>query len=739
MKGGLRQLLIPISALLVLLLVMTLLIGNYILAVTQISEAELRENMEEISKQSASTIAIQISSDLQTLDSLACYISADGEQDPTAVADSLSRMMAMERFKRTGIITPDGIAHTSDGLTLDFSQRAYFRAGMTGLSGVTDPLSDIVDSQSINVYYVPIWQGDRVTSVLFATISSDVYKEFLETSAFGGQGYAYLVGANGDLVVDTSHPDSPSFKNIFDLLSRAELHGEGSLQEMQEKLARQESGSLEFSHGGETLCLRYQPLGMGDWTVLSLVPLEAVNQKSSLLIQMATGCGILILIVFAFLLFYIIDRQRRIQGRLEEAAYQDTLIDGPNWNSFRTFAPKVLGEDSQNDYAIVLLDVDKFKVINDLYGQAVGNDTLQQIARTIRQSLGEKELFCRVYADNFVMLLRFLGEEDCVRRIVQLSRDINAEFPARPLLINYGIYVISDQNREISRCYDRAILAKNTVKGNHEQFYAFYDGATRDKILEEKEIEGEMHRALEERQFQVYLQPKNHVQTGEIRGAEALVRWIHPQRGTISPGSFIPLFERNHFITRLDFYVFEEVVRTLRSWMDRGLPLMPVSVNISRLNLHTPDLIGRLAQIAAAHGVEPRWLEIEITESAVFELNRDLMEIIEQIHAAGFTISVDDFGSGYSSLNLLKDLMFDVIKLDQEFLIPSSDEGRSYQLVCSIIELVQGLGMHTVAEGVEDEAQLALIRQAGCELAQGYYFSRPIPIPAFEALAFPKE
>lgn len=247
-----------------------------------------------------------------------------------------------------------------------------------------------------------------------------------------------------------------------------------------------------------------------------------------------------------------------------------------------------------------------------------------------------------------------------------------------------------------------------------------------------------MPTALAQGEFLVYLQPKYCLSNNRVEGAEALVRWNDPEAGMIFPNDFIPLFEKNGSIIKLDYYVFEEVVKTLRSWIRSGKRPLPISVNLSRAHLSHPEFLERYRALCESYGVPPQLIEIEVTETLALENLSRLVKIIRALHEIGFRCSIDDFGNGYSSLNLLAALPVDVLKLDRSFFLSNVEQGSPYGIVVEhILSLARSLSMETVAEGIESPQQVAFLRKAQCGCIQGYVFSKPIPVPAFERLAFP--
>lgn len=286
----------------------------------------------------------------------------------------------------------------------------------------------------------------------------------------------------------------------------------------------------------------------------------------------------------------------------------------------------------------------------------------------------------------------------------------------------------------INICIDRAALALDHLKDDHSRSYMVYNEAIREQLLGESELIKDFQEALESGQFFVLLQPKYYLDTEEVMGAEALVRWNHPAKGLLSPLQFIPLFEENNLITELDMFVLRKVCSKLRHWLDEGFVPLPISVNQSRAHLENPTYVNDLVHAVDDYRLEHNLLEFEMTESFFLDDLGQFKAVVSDLRREGFAVSIDDFGSGYSSLNMLKNISFDFLKLDRGFLMEAEDDHRSQMVIQSVIQMAQKLGISIVAEGVETKAQVEMLRAMECTIAQGYYYQRPIPMDAYEKL-----
>lgn len=408
----------------------------------------------------------------------------------------------------------------------------------------------------------------------------------------------------------------------------------------------------------------------------------------------------------------------------------DKLTGLPNLNAFIERADVVLEKNrqaaKQGEYAVVYFDIQRFKVINDLYGMEGGDRFLIYLGEVITNSVGENGFGCRVGSDRFAIFVK--NHNNFAEKLIeQLLEEISQYDISVDITFNAGIYVTNDEKISCGAMIDRAILAQSVIKGNYSIKYNYYDEAFRKNMLSEQEIVGLMATALEKEQFVVYFQPQYNHSTGMLVGAEALVRWIHPERGMVSPGVFIPIFEKSGFIANLDLYVFEKVCVFIRMCIDEKLPVVPISTNFSRHDVYYPDFVNKLEEIRKKYNIPVKYLRVEITESVIVGSVEYVNKIIEQLHKSGYVVEMDDFGSGYSSLNVLKDMDLDILKLDMRFLSDNTIGSKGGTIVSSVVRMAKWLSMPIIAEGVETIDQADFLRSIGCDYIQGFLYSRPLP------------
>lgn len=424
--------------------------------------------------------------------------------------------------------------------------------------------------------------------------------------------------------------------------------------------------------------------------------------------------------------------EMKIKAEMEYRADYDSMTGLYNSETFYKKASEIINIQDDKKFAIISIDVDRFRLINDRYGIDAGNRTLEAVGKTIREVSPKDSIAKRYQSDVFSLLLKYETDQDLVTYMTKLSAAVrDLKILPMHLTVTYGIYKITDRTIPVRLMCDRARAVKKQIKGNALTNYAVYDDVIRLKLREQAEIEEEMQKALANNEFVIYLQPQINLATQKISGAEALVRWKHPIKGVMVPAQFLDLFESNGFVTKMDMYVWEEACKYLRDLQDRGI-FLPISVNISRVHIGSTNLSSILMDLIKKYNIAPKYLELEITENLFMDDVDELFEEMTELKKCGFKIMMDDFGSGYSSLNMLRNAPVDVLKIDRFFLDEIMSTSRGKIIVESSVRMAKQLGLDVIAEGVETKEQLEFLSQINCDVAQGYYYSRPIPTNEFE-------
>lgn len=419
-----------------------------------------------------------------------------------------------------------------------------------------------------------------------------------------------------------------------------------------------------------------------------------------------------------------------VYAKLEYRLNYDSLTKAYNRYGFYKNAQKLIKEHTDTEYCLILSDIKSFKLINEIYGENIADKILIDEVNIIRQKMKGNSVLGRLNGDIIAMVIpkEYLSEKEFSDMIKLLSdRYSNKNFR---LHIYLGVYYIKDVNETIRQMVDKVSLVIMKSKGNMSNYILYYDENSYRNDIFKQQLIGEFETALNENQFCMYLQPQTD-KDGNMLGAEALIRWNHPNMGLIMPGAFIECFEDAGLIYRLDNYIWEEAAKQLKIWKGSGYNYY-ISVNISAKDFYHIDVYQTFKNLVSKYGIDTDKLHIEITETALSEDKQAAHKTIERLHDEGFIIEIDDFGSGYSSFNFLKDVCADVIKIDRVFLKKSSHEERGEQILRSIISLSHDIGMDVITEGVENVDQLSMLAKMNCDWFQGYYFSKPIAVGDFE-------
>lgn len=449
----------------------------------------------------------------------------------------------------------------------------------------------------------------------------------------------------------------------------------------------------------------------------------------------------------AIVLCYItdIDDEKKMDEELlleiEKTRRIDRLTGLLRAKVFYREVDEFIANNSTENWAMIAVDLEHFKLFNDWYGWTAGDKYLMDVATRLNGVITVLKGFAGYMGgDNFAIFIKH-RPEFIDHMIKEIDDFIRADERRTGFLPNLGFYFLeAEEEATASTMYDRAVMALNTIKGNYGKRYGIYDKSMMVEIGREMQILTDVQRGIVEQEFVLYMQPQIHVPTGKISGAETLVRWKNKEKGMISPGVFIPILEKNGFITHLDKYIWEEVCKWQRSRLDRELPLLPVSVNVSRVDAYAIDLVGYFNDLTSKYGIPRSCIKIEITESTYAEDNEKMGKIAEALRDAGFSLYLDDFGSGYSSLNMLKNVYVDALKIDMQFLDMNEANARKGESIMeSVINMARILRIPIIVEGAETEKQIQSLSSMGCRYVQGFYYYKPMPLDEFEHLLETKE
>ena len=442
--------------------------------------------------------------------------------------------------------------------------------------------------------------------------------------------------------------------------------------------------------------------------------------------------SLIILFLAGFGYFYLLEKRKEKQ--LEKIAFYDRLTGMRNFEKFKIDAAELA---SSGDYVVIMFDINHFRAVTTGFGPKEGQRLLRLLCSKMTGAIHGSEILAHGSNDLFILFLQDTGDAAIRQRLIDMQEAIKTEIAASGTLYNvslaFGVYRPSKGEQDLEKMMEFADLARLESKNGYKGGIVFYEADLGERTIREAEIENKMDQALQNREFIVHYQPKYDLHTEKVAGAEALVRWAS-DKGLIMPGEFIDIFERNGFVLKLDLYVFEQVCADIRKWLDEGRKVLPISVNVSRLHLLDPDFVNDYGALISKYGVPPELLELELTEHMPMASEDFLVEVFNNIAMLGVSLAIDDFGSGYSSLNILHTMPFDTLKIDQMFFHDKTSSERGRRIIETVVLMAQKLGMMVVAEGVETKEQVAFLKAIGCNWVQGYYFAKPMPSSEFENL-----
>ena len=720
----------------VILLVASLL--AYLDVLQRNLKKDMRANITEIAKMEANALNAKLKEETQTVSAVAGIMAQYYNiTDLNTFIDILDEENRNNDFTQMGILMQNGEAYFHDhSMVENFLGQDNLDKILEGETVIAGPVQNPYGEENLIVIASPIFVYGKAQAAIFATHPTSYYERLLEISKFGGHGYSYIVNNDGALIIKSTHHEAvKTAKNLLEYMRGIYFEKPKNIDIFVNELMSGKSGIASLKVKGEHKFMAYIPLGVNDWYLLFVVPTQPFMGKVNQVMIMSVALCAEIILIFTLLMLRIKKAERKSKNALYLNAFIDPLTECGNLNKLKMDLNKILSENKQGNLAMALLDIDKFKVINELYGFRQGDMVLIHIANVLKEHLRGRETFARLSGDKFLLVLEYENKEDIDSRIKDIYKDIKNCYASTDLnyeiVVNCGIFPI-ERDLPFYLMLDRVNLACSEVKKKKSPNFSFYRDLSRKQILTEKSIENSMREALAEEQFKIYFQPKVNLKTLKMEGAEILVRWMHPAKGLIMPDIFIPIFESNGFILDLDMFMLKNSAKELRSCMDEGLEPVHLAINFSRLHINNPKFCEEFKQTADFYKIPPNLLEAEITESTLLDNLDKMEEVIKQFHKEGYLIAIDDFGAGYSSLNVMKSLHFDTLKLDKEFLNTQENNQRAKEIIAGTVKMLKSLNITIVAEGVETREQALFLRDIGCDMGQGYLFSKPVPIEEFK-------
>lgn len=702
-------------------------------------ERQLETNLIDVANQNALAISNQLNDNYMLLDSLFAEIKEiPGDMSENVML--LKGFVKANNLKRVGFCDTDGTTYTTDNVVANLSYREFFQRGMQGKSTITGVLTDALRpdaDEKVIIFSSPMYDDttNELLGVFGLIYDAEVINASLQVECFEGQGCSFATNEAGDISIAMGYDSIQLSQNLYtDILSRNPGNTEvintirRDISSNTPNLGKLFIDSVEYYYYRTPILIAD---GEIVWNVFTLVPtgyllqrLKPVRNIMYLMIFLS------IFLVIAAMVSYLIifSSQRRLVQRL---AYRDSLTGGANYAYFKR---QLLTKSRIRCGYIISMDIQHFSNITITAGSAAADDMIKKTWELIKQSIKDNEYAARVRDDYFVMLLNMSDDTNVSRRLKQLSdevHDLAIAYDAPGVRACFGIYPMENITA-LDDSYNKAKIGCAFAKERHDKCYAFYSKVDHEELLKNQQLEERFDFALANHNFEIWYQPKYSADTRELVGSEALVRWRETDGKLIPPGRFIPLFERDGCISRLDEYVFREVCRKQKYWLDNGFKVCPVSVNISRATIYGANVVDKYLGILDSFELPHEYIQLEVLESAISG-KADIAKILERFRLSGVHILMDDFGTGYSSLATLNMHCFDTLKLDKS-LIDCIGGKDGETLLHYVIKMGRHLGLHITAEGVEYESQLSYLQEQNCDDIQGYLFSKPLHVIDYERL-----
>lgn len=642
-------------------------------------------------------------------------------------------------FFNVCFITLEGISYNQTGDILDFSDRDFFKKALN--KNITTYAGSAIPSKITNDYVFTVTKkaknsnGDTV-GLISAGITLTTLNKIIENIKIEKQGKIFIFDEKGRIIAnkdkDNIYQNSIILQNILNSFSESD----NDLLNQYECLHHYDEKQNVFYF--------INKIKDTDWTIGLLSPAKHIykinirQQKAQIIVVLITISAIILTLIIEFLMMNYFQKKQMLSTLF------DPLTNLWSKSHFEQEATKLLRQNKNNKFMLIESDIRGFKFINQNFGEDEADKLLIFFSSILkRYTIENNGIIGRGFADHFYILVKVDSVHNSMNQFKKYIEKINEDIKQNEITFfpKFGIsFLMGKKNSKASTVQSligQASFAKSIIKDNILTQYSIYNSKLLDKINEERYIEQHMNTALENNEFFVMYQPKIELLTDKIVGAEALVRWKNPKLGFLTPDKFIPLFERNGFIKKLDYYVYEQVFIFLQKRIDNDLPVIPISINMSRNHSKPDKFLRDFMQIFNKYTIPPHLIEIEIIERSVMD-NNTLREITELLHKEGFSVAMDDFGSGESSLNMLTKIPVDVLKFDRTFLQSSLDENgnmdkESADFIETLVDLSKHLKKQTVFEGVETKEQRDFLKSIECDQVQGYFYSKPLSEPDFVA------
>lgn len=686
--------------------------------------------MMEMADENAAMLQMTLESRFELMDDVGRKIA----EDPKSAQDILTYLGEYANgygFKRLCYMDATGWTISSDGKSGDFSFRTYFRRSMDGQYSITGEINDrFSQGDPVHVMSAPVRdsQTGEVIGVVLADYTPEAFQKMMDVESFCGEGRGYIVESTGDILAASSSARIAATGNLLEEMTKISTTGEQDAEQLRQILSGSQSGEKRvFGTGEQRLsCRQIENYCENDtWYLIMVMSADALYGKMNAVFSgIHELLGVIVLLCVASV-FVTLATYRRYNESLRRVAYSDMLTGGSNFTDF------LMKVDSAEGGYMVSSDLDDYKMMVGVFGVQKGDDVLRGVYECISGALKEGEPVARVDADHFVFCLNERQRSVVLERLRQIERGIRRlsdKMGVLHVVPRFGVYAMRPEE-DVRRACELSNLALGAAGGSGDNAVAFYQDVDQNAFFESMQIEDRFDAAIAGHQFKAYYQPKCNPKSGEIVGAEALVRWVQEDGSMIPPARFIPLFEKNGAIGKLDEYMFTCVCAQLSQWRQEGVELRPVSVNLSRASLCRQGVALTYKRILEGYGLSTWMVPLEVTESTMIS-DEAVISVLQEFYRYGFRIEIDDFGKEKSTLPMLKLPFVDTVKLDKS-LIDCIGDRKGEIMLRQVVRLCYELGLYTTAEGVEAEDQVDFLRALDCTDIQGYFFSPTLPVEKY--------
>lgn len=691
--------------------------------VSNMLNSNLADQLTEITQRRAEVIQQRTKSDFRDLEGFAAAIAAMGGPNSADAKEFILNERWESQDIRLILSNDKGESYSSDGFTGNISGEDVFADAISGNPGMTALSPDILSKEGEFVTMIaPILADGKTQGTLAIARDIKYYQQMLSFTIYETTENGYIVRPDGSEVIPGSNQES-----VLDY------------PEIKADIAAGKNGNYVSDKG---IYYSYVPLSVEDWYLVNQADAGVLAAQKQNVWKVAGIVGLLAAVLFLVLVGFLYGADIRKEKLMERMAMFDQLTGLPNWQFLNTrFKTLTQG---QGPFVYMLFRIPDFSKMSTAFGYGIAARKLKDISAELTSILSQDEKAIHVSEDYFVLILRGNeSKEKIENRINGIFTKLH-DIPLTDGSVVYdyqcsyagGAYLLEKEGEELAEINRRVNSVVDDQRSGKDFSWAWFDKGVNDKVALQESLMPELARALKNDEFIPFFQPTYNVNTGEIVGAEVLARWKHPVHGILLPGLFVPLLEAAGCVLELDLIMLDQACKMIQEWLAQGLYPVCMSINISKLNIHRRDFLERTLSIVDSYDIPRNLISLETTEMAISENSEKVLPLVQSLKDSGFVMSMDNFGQGYSSLNMIRQVPLEMIKLSRSFLLNFQKGERENIILRHVVEMVQQLGAKIVAEGVETIEQEAVIREAGCELVQGFFYSRPVNAEDFANLMF---